>query len=152
MKPYIQNPNGYTLTPHHIEKTWFGFRQKRIYEFTLDPVAPVTLLGGTGVRIRPDRHFFTDQGSVPWLLQWRIPKDLCPVAFAFHDSCYRHKGWYQSWPQSNVFEFKPCTRAQADDLLYDMARLEGVCDSDAGLIWMGVRAGGWPAWGREERR
>ena len=71
------------------------YRKRTLYEYTADPCNPPTFCVEPHTFIQPDKHFFTDMGSVPEALQAIVPKDLHLPSFILHDSACGHKGlWY----------------------------------------------------------
>jgi hypothetical protein len=137
----------YSLCPDHWEGGMWG---KQIYEFTNHKNDPLTCKMGL-ILYRPDRHFYTDLGSVPKTFQKLLPrwfaKDRFAKSYIFHDSAYKHKG---VWVNVNgKWEFRALTRKQADEMLYEMILLEGGSRAAARLIYAGVRMGGWRGWGKE---
>ena len=64
-----------------------------IYEFRLNARDPLTWHLPDGTEIQPDRHFETDQGSVPHLLNWLITRGQFR-AFYLHDPSYIHHGLF----------------------------------------------------------
>jgi hypothetical protein len=83
-----------------------------IYEFTLDPENPLTLHMPDGTEMQPDRHFFTDQGSVPHCLDWIITRGQFRAYYP-HDSVYDppHVLYFRRInaidPDVDVYEFLP---------------------------------------------
>ena len=153
MKAHFDYPKGYSIVKDTVRSTWW----KAIYEFTLDAKFPMTYVATDGTRIRPDIHFFTDQGTVPRLgLQFFVPKDRF-LGFYFHDSCCIHGGLWVWKPipivnKDGTISFSPFrdsyvfvkfTRAEADTLLHDMVLADpkpgwGIT---ADAVWVGVRIG-----------
>lgn len=135
----------YELRPDHWEGGLFG---RQIYEFTNDPSQPLTYEDGNTNLIRPDRHTFTDLGSVPKLLQARLPgwfaKDRYCPAYIFHDDAYARGGWW--FAVAGGWEFRKITRKQADQYLWQMCRDLGAGRANAYAIYVGVRMGGWASW------
>jgi len=72
---------GFTLTD-----VGYSTAGRKIYEYQADPEHPMTLQTGHACFVRPDRHGFTDLGSVPWFGRWLIPVALHPASFILHDS------------------------------------------------------------------
>ena len=142
---------------------------KAIYDFTLNPLHPLTFLHPAGVFIRPDRHFQTDRMSNPKCTQWIWERDRFLGAF-FHDSTYCHGGLWMargaSWksvPELDEtgtikflpkFEFQEMSRLEADNLLAVMIRHDPAPGSrlSAAAIWLGVRLGGWASWQKGDFR
>lgn len=115
---------------------------KMIYEFTICEHNPLTFRHPDGLYYQPDRHFLSDQGSIPHILQRYLPKDQFPRSYYVHDSMCEHEGAYVSG--SNLpgsFDFLRMSRKQVDDALRVMVRAEGGSWGRAYAIWLGVRAG-----------
>ncbi|CAK0740921.1 hypothetical protein CCP3SC15_1110003 [Gammaproteobacteria bacterium] len=127
------NTQGYTLVKDEKKSTWF----KAIYEFNLSKDWPLTLVADNGRQYTPDRHYFTDMGSIPRFLQFLVPKDRS-LAFFTHDSSYEFGGLYINGI------FCALTREQADDLLYQGMLCDPipVARPIAWLVWSQVRLWG----------
>ena len=83
---------GFTMTD-----IGYSTAQRKIYEYTADPAHPMTLQTSPACFVRPDRHGYTDLGSVPWFGRWLIPVGLHPASFILHDSackCDEHHHLY----------------------------------------------------------
>jgi hypothetical protein len=120
---------------------------KTIYEFTLDPILPLTFHATDGTRIQPDRHLAeTDKGSVPLSLQIFIPKDRFLFSFLMHDSGYKHGGLYVARKGSQEFKFEPMSRLDLDTWLKMMVGAENGNLVQRSAIYNGVRLGGWASW------
>jgi hypothetical protein len=121
---------------------------RAIFEFTSEAVAPLSYETDTGRMIRPDRHFFTDGGSVPLLAESLIQRDAFLPAYLFHDSAYEHGGLFECPQGSDIFTFRPYTRAEADELLrQQILDLAGTA-TEARVVWLAVRLAGWVPWGK----
>jgi hypothetical protein len=143
--PFFLNREGYTLRKTGDVPYLYVLR-KAVYDFRLSVVHPLTYDDGTRL-IQPDRHFVTDMGSVPLMLQPLIPKDRFLLSYIFHDSCYKHHGyWARSKHDGARWGFVPCQREDADLMLREMAHSEGGCVSNW-VVWLGVRLGGCLSWG-----
>lgn len=78
--------------------------------------------------------FVSDLASVPRLpFAYMVVGGRGKKAAVLHDWCY-----------SSQF----CTRAEADDLFAEALKASGYGATVRGLMWAGVRAGGWAAWDR----
>lgn len=76
--------------------------------------------------------FVCDLGSIPRLLWWwAAPDGKYRPAVIVHDYLY---------------ETQTLTRRKADRTMYRIMRHVGVRPTQAWLMWLGVRAGGWWAW------
>jgi len=145
-------PEGFEIRPDHQDKYLLIFK-KTIYEFTLNEKNPLIFVHPDGTWYMPDRHFFTDQASIPRVLQTLVPKDRF-IGPYLHDSCYRHKGLWVSRTQGRSWLFDDMLREEADELL----RLMCIYDpfptnrATAFAIWAGCRMGGWYGWGRGDER
>jgi hypothetical protein len=81
------------------------WHRRPIYEYNRHKLTPVTLYVAPGVYVQPDRHFFTDMGSVPELIQYGIPKDLHNPSFVLHDwPCISHTLYFSSHPEGPYVE------------------------------------------------
>jgi len=143
-KMRFENPEGFTLRYDTGLSTWWD----TIYELRLDAAHPLTFVVQNGDRYRPDRHYFTNLGTVPRfppVVRCIVPKDRFPCGFAMHDSGYAFGGlWING-------TFRVMTRKQVDDLLYDMILADPIPGSTATawLVWSHVRMyGGWSGWGK----
>jgi hypothetical protein len=137
---HFHNFQGYTAPWHHNE----GFFRKAIFEFKLlDP--PLIFEDGTGNLWMPDKHFFTDWGSIPVLLQWLIPKDTY-LGYLFHDSSFKHHGLWFCSKGETVWRFQPLTMTQANKLLYQMMRAQQSWPSTALTVYNTLQGVGVFAW------
>lgn len=87
----------------------------------------ITLPAGTQIYI--PAGFDYDKGSVPRPLWWWFPRDdrRAVIAVLVHDFLY---------------DTGLLSRKQADQIFYDLLRLEGMRWSKARAAWLGVRIGG----------
>ena len=130
---YLLNTMGYTLKK---------IPAKELYEFTLDPLAPLTYRLLDGSFITPNKHMITDMASVPLILQW-IPcfqKDRY-IAPLFHDSVYKDKGIYIDG------KFYPMSRTDADELLFAILDSENAKVAKYLYYWA-VRLAGGISWNK----
>jgi hypothetical protein len=87
----------------------------------------------------------TDGASTPQIV-WSLglpPFGLHWLACVVHDAAYRRKLEYWAadhWTPASL------SREQADDLLLEALQALGVPKVDQDAIYLGVRAGGQPAW------
>ena len=120
-----------------------------LYDFTLDPIDPLTFHSGDGLEIQPCRAFVTDLGSIPEVVQLLIPAlDRARYArsYLFHDSAYvKHLAWARYSPKL-PFARLQVTRQWADGYLRAMLLAEGAWQATAQTVYAGVRAGGMFAW------
>lgn len=87
--------------------------------------------------------FVTDLASIPRILWPLLPKTGSYVEAAIvHDWLY--------W--DGAMEGQPIPRRVADRVFYRLMRQAGTSPLVAGLVWVGVRLGGWLAWSRHRRR
>lgn len=146
MTPHFQNTTGFSLTYDAAHSSWWT----TVYEFALDPVAPLTFLDRNGDAWEPNRRYHTDQGSIPRFppfVRMLIPKDRF-LGFYLHDSGYVFGGLWKHGA------FRVMTRKQVDDLLYDMIRADPKPGwrSTAWTIWSHVRMyGGLAGWCKGDR-
>ena len=118
-----------------------------MFEFNLDPVNPLTFWDATGGDWQPDRHFYTDRGSIPACASWVPGFQRNRLAYLFHDSAYemvegRGHGLYYRGPADLEFTWRPLSMRQADDLMFDMLLTEGVRPWAARCIRCAVRVFG----------
>lgn len=87
--------------------------------------------------VRVPKGFQCDFASIPRLLWWwAAPDGVYRPAVVVHDRDYR---------------FQDVTRREADRTLHRIMRHVGTRPTQAWLIWLGVRLGGWVAWRRNRR-
>ena len=124
------------------QKTWFTFEHC--------PENPLTYIRNEGcideTWIRPANLFETDLGSVPPYLQGIVTALACPRAYILHDSAFDNHGWWESKDFGNSWEFVHRTEHDANDMLFEMARAEGVDLAKAEAIYIGVDIGGSAYW------
>ena len=145
------NPEGYRLCK---DVKLSGIRRKPIYKVELDEANSLCYFDGV-YYWQPDRHYFSDMGSVPRLAQVfaAFGKDHYLLSYLFHDCAYTFKGLYRSDLGARFgYEFFALTRKQADEMLYDMIRAEGGWRITAWAIYRAVRLGGWIGWGKGDER
>lgn len=148
----VHQREGFDLYPHH-QDTYCLFFKKMIYEFTLHDKWPLMFIHPDGRIFQPDRHFLTDMGSVPRILQGVVPKDRF-IGFYLHDSAYRFKGLWVSNNGGMSFRFEEMLRVEVDELLRIMIKYDPVPGNvvlQYGVL-AGVRIGGWYGWGRGDER
>jgi len=114
------------------------WRRRTEYEYTTDEYSPATFQCAPDVFVRPDRHGYTDMGSVPELLQLMVPKDLHLPSFILHDSACREGGLYYASNYLGPYKFRGVSSREA-------ARLLGLSLSASGYPMRGpmVRAAVW---------
>jgi hypothetical protein len=151
MKPRFLNPKGYYIRRHHTERTCLVFR-KTIFEFEADADFPITYQDERGDLWRTDRHYLTDWGSIPVIVQPIICKDAYD-GYLFHDSAYLHHGLWR-WPFDSLegFAFEPMRREDVDNLLYQMMLTQGAWQITAATVHGALTAFGGFAWGDDMRR
>lgn len=113
-----------------------------------------------GTRTKVKRGFIYDMMSGPLLVHLIIPRyALGEIGVLLHDFFYRTKGdpppevgsverpsfWLNGERLGN--EFWPVTRKEADQILIDEARAEGVPEWKLRCAYAALRAFGWLAWG-----
>jgi len=133
---------GYTLRHVGFKPGWPRWHQRAQYEFDLDWKNPLTYRKADRVFIQPDRHGFTDMGSIPEPVQLIIPKDRFLASFIIHDSACRERGLYFGSCPVSPFVFAPISSIRAHSLLREMILAEGGAPWQARLVWAAVRAFG----------
>jgi hypothetical protein len=145
-RPTWHNPAGFTLRDTLRKVNGFPpWRKRTLYEYQADAQHPLTVQFAEHGFVRPDRHGFTDMGSVPEVAQLVVPKDLHLASFIIHDSGYREHGLYVSSTLDGLYTFAPLSRARVDRLLREMLRAAGY-PHRARLVWAAVWAGGRFCW------
>jgi len=147
VKPAILNRNGFKLVPGPRVR-WGRAWTIPTYEFWLDPVAPITFFDGVNYW-QPDRHFRCDGASIPPPLHglpgynpWQA------TGFIWHDSAYIHGGLWRRGHPGAPYAFVALSRLEADELMYDIDRADGLRWGAAQARYRAVRlCGGWP-WDR----
>lgn len=156
MKPYWVNPRGYTnlpTNPPQFERSLlFRWRTKQLFEFTADAEKPVTLVTNEGRRIRCDRHFIHNGGSIPPVVEWLtgVTREKYPPSFMYHDSLYQHGGGYVLAGDNWVF--CPMTRRECDAVLSQALAASGASPWEIRMVDFGLAIGGGPSWRKHEKR
>ena len=151
-KKYGYWTGSYRLTPLDEWAGW-GLWKRRLYLFeNID----LTFHHPQGYKIRPDKKFKTDMGSVPLFLQSLIPvlfaKDRWLREYIMHDSAYAHGGLWVALNGCEDYTFLKMQRPQVDDLLSLTIKAGGGSCVSSGPIWLGVRAGGWASFKKGDLR
>ena len=97
--------------------------------------------------------FKTDGGSLPRMLWTTTTTPFAPKSiegFVVHDEAYQRGGVYvmESVGRGRVKTFLPLNRKQADKLLNDFQKGDGVNAYITGKIYYGLRWFGWRAWNK----
>ena len=139
MKAIWINEDNYDLRTSKEHSHWY----RSVQHVTCHLDAPPTYIDKAGRAYRWHPDFFCDQGSVPWLFQWAIPKDRF-LGFYCHDTCYQFGGLWIRQPGETEFKFCRLPRIEADDLLHDMclADPDPAMAATANMVWAAVRVGG----------
>ena len=118
-----------------------GYWHPRLYEFTASLEWPLTYIDACECSWQPDRHFLTDMGSIPRIVQGLpgLGKDDRLCSYLLHDSAYVHGGLWRSPCTTFGYSFHALTKAEADRLLYYMLRAEGGGWLAAQAIYRAVR-------------
>jgi hypothetical protein len=141
-------PNTATFTPYWWNEWAFSLRatgrkvpgfpcwhRRTEYEYTSDAINPPTFHIEPNLFVRPDRHGFTDMGSVPEFIQVWVQKDLHLPSFILHDSACRERCLYYSETFDGPYECRPISSR-------DAARLLGLSLSVSGYPVRGPAIGG----------
>lgn len=149
----VRQPKGFDIDPIRIERTWLLWK-KTIYEFKLRPSHPLTFIHPDGRWMQPDRHFETDQGSLPPFLQPIICAKDRFIGFYLHDSGYIHGGLHVSNDEGKTWSFQKMSRSEIDSLLVTMMSFDPVPAGfvQMGVVWLGVKMGGWVSFNRGDLR
>jgi len=150
------NPTGYVLHPTGKWEPGMGYlfglgalvgwrRKRRQYEFRLDPVAPLTFEHPNGFYVQPDRHGFTDLGSIPEILEPFVHRTSYEPSFLLHDSACREHGLYFSSQVEGPFVFCEIGSDAAHRLLRMTTRAEGAWRQMSWAIYQAVYRFG-PQW------
>ena len=136
MTAHFENPEGWRLVKDAVQSTWW----KAQYEFMLSRTHPLTYVDAHGNRWQPNRHYFTDMGSVPKVGQLLIPKDRF-LGFYLHDSAYIEGGLWLKTLVAARFEFVRLPKSRVDEMLHDMCMADPVpCwESTADVVYRAVR-------------
>ncbi len=134
-----------------------------LFEYTM--VTPnLTFTNKRGVQYQPDRHFNTDGGSIPPIVQSSFILHLNPFDFLrsylYHDCGFIYGGLYIKYPGEEEFKFRLLDRRQVNALLAVMMPFDGALISDVIAIYTAVNIGSIFVWDhevkplkqREERR
>lgn len=91
-------------------------------------------------------EFITDFASVPRLpFAFMIAGGRCPQAALPHDFLYQHPDWENRELADAVF-------LEAAGVTQSVIGIEAEVPTVRGLMWAGIRAGGWWAWQRHRTR
>lgn len=93
------------------------------------------------VTVTVPKGYTTDFASIPDLFKWYVNNDDWRIV---RPACC-HDYMYETHQVVGGF----ISRKQADDLFYEMLRVEGMGWLKARLMWAGVRIGGFIAWDNE---
>ena len=115
------------------------------FDFQNDDANPLTYIL-SNKWIRPAQSLATDFGSVPSELQTEVGPLDCPCAYVFHDSAFENHGWWESYDQGKSWNYVPKTQHEVDEMLRDMAVVEGVDWVERNLMFAGVEVGGTQLW------
>lgn len=91
------------------------------------------------------RGFVTDFASMPLNIIFRSPGGKWDKPAVIHDCLYK-----TSYVSVNDGSIRWITRKEADDIFNEAMRVAGV-GWQRRLIYAGVRAGGWKAWGQHRK-
>lgn len=145
----VLNPDGSQKKRHWL---WWHVP---IFEFTNDPVAPLTFYAKDDDEefptcYQPDRHYITDGGSTPpptWGFGFI---QLSPFAFRrpylFHDGAFQYGGLYIKRPHETEFHFRLMTMGKVNALLGRMLKADRATPLDIGAISLGLAIGSPFTW------
>lgn len=108
----------------------------------------------SGLHVVATRGLVSDGASIPALIQLKFgsPLSSCNALFGLpHDDAYRFGGMHVAGADGSV-SFVPCSKDDADEMLYDLARAAGWSEVEALEIYEGVHLFGGAAWSDNARR
>ena len=143
--PYWSGTYNLSPSPGYVimRRRLFVREPVAVFDFSNDRDDPLTLHVGPLMWYRPFRHFDTDFGSVPTILQGLVSPTCSPNGYLLHDGAYEMHACFAPW---GLLEL---TQGEADNLLYVGMRADGCSKYLAGKAWAGVRAGGWTQWPKD---
>jgi hypothetical protein len=144
------NEFGFTMADTGKRRRVYALK-RTIYRVTLDADAPSTLQLAEHVFVRFGREpFESDKGTVPFVAEWLIPRDLHNPTWFMHDyACDNHGLWFAS-QRDGPYTFCLISSPRAHWIM-------GVGLTAAGFpvrgakAWLAVRACG-PRWGIETKK
>jgi len=150
------NSTGYFLCPTGNFTPGMGYffglgalvgwrRRRREYEFLLHDSKPLTILINGVIYAQPDRHGFTDLGTIPEIFEPWLPRNEFEPSFIIHDSTCRHHGLYFSREVDGLYTFTEVSSVWAHDLLGACVLNEGAGKYKSKLVSWAVHFGG-PHW------
>lgn len=135
----IINLHGYDWVWHHDER-YCLFLTKPIFEFTLHDPLPITFEDHNYDLWRPNRHGFSDGGSIPIVGQVFIsPFSYLPI-YIFHDDSCKNGGLWCLRYGDTEWRFVKLGRGARDDMLDDMAEVCGMGIIKRSVVHIGVRS------------
>jgi hypothetical protein len=111
----------------------------------LEPLVYVSQVGRPFVA---DAGFVFDGASVPRPLWWWYP----PIGGKYDEAAVLHDWLYAKAEHYVGDDHGHLSRGDADALMLEAMEATGVRVSAQRVIYSGVRAGGWRAWGKHRRR
>ena len=115
------------------------------FDFVNDPIDPLTYMLPDRW-IRPAQQITTDFGSVPEEFQSVVGPLDCPTAYIFHDSAFSNHGWFESADKGKTWQYVSKTEDEVNDMLFDMAEVEGTPWLEREEMYSGVSVGGSSLW------
>lgn len=134
-------------TPIHCEwirqVSWGYFWKVDEWEYFANPDRPLTYIAPSGLEIQPDKHFFTDFGSIPPPLMAfpSLSRTRFFHSYLFHDSGCRHKGLWMRDSCYGPFTFRKLTRLEMDEWLSIWIGAQHGNATQRAMIYAGVRIG-----------
>ena len=148
MNGKFYNREGYDLKKIPDSEIIYG---EEMFNFKLDPVAPLYFLRDDGLYMQADRHEITDLGSVPPPLQPILSKTRCLLTWVMHDSGYAKGGLYVS-RDGITYAFQKMTRKEIDVFMLMGMKAENLDWLRRTLAYGGVRLVGWWNWRKKRKR
>jgi Protein of unknown function (DUF1353) len=120
---------------------------RQVGELRKQLLADLSYRSSNGMVYTVPSGFVSDGASVPRPVWWLYPPfgELYEPAAWLHDHLYANAEAYPGTDHGHV------SRAEADGLLWEAARVTGFRPAGCEFIYQAVRLGGWLAWRRYRR-